>query len=185
MRNEVAELRNSNSNNTNINNTNINNTESISSETNEEEMQRRKKFEKYFEESLSIKQLLEEHPTKKEILQEIFDVVLDVMCSNSDTIRIAKDEKLKDIVHSQFMKLNENHIRHVLDVIENSSNIRNMKQYIITTLYNASMTINTYMTSQRNSICEKEENMKPKDYFGYFGPETKNEELLNEILSKL
>lgn len=172
---------------TNINKTNINKTESTSTSIKSEndEMEKRIKYKNYFDKNLSVEQLVEEHPTKREILYEIVDVILDTMCSNSKTIRIAKDDKPKDIVHSQFMKLNANHIRYVLDVLEHSSDIRNMKQYILTTLYNAAMTINNYITSQHNKTCVKEEIKKPSDYFGYFGPETKNEELLNAILSRL
>lgn len=185
LKNEVTELRKSNSNNTNINNTDINNTESISSESAEDEMAKRKQYEEYFEKSLSVKQLIDEYPTKKEILQEIVDVILDVMCTNQKSIRISRDEKPKEIVHSQFMKLNEKHLRHVLDVLGNSSNIRNMKQYILATLYNASMTINNCIVSQQNCNFEKEEVNAPKDYFGYFGPETQNKELLDNILKSL
>ena len=80
------------------------------------------------------------------------------------------------------MKINVNHIRYVVEVLETSYNVRNMKQYILTTLYNAALTVNNYITVQQNSISKKEEKKKTKDYFGYFGPETKNEELLNTIL---
>lgn len=182
---EATELRKSYSNNTNINKTNINNTESTFTVSENDGRERRRKYEKYFEKNLSVKQLVEEYPTKKEILYEVFEVILDAMCSNSKTIRIAKDDKPRDIVHSQFMKLNANHIRYVLEVLENSSNIRNMKQYILTTLYNASMTINNYITSKNNGSCEKEEIKVLKDHFGYFGPETNNRELLNAILGNL
>ena len=187
-KNEVTELRKSESNNTNINKTNMNktnknNTESTSSGYADDETEKRIQYKKYFEENLSVNQLIEEYPEKEEILKEIVEVILDTMCSKCKTIRIAKDDKPKDVVHSQFMKLNDNHIRYVLDVLENSSNVKNMKQYILTTIYNASLTIKNYIASKNNISSEKE--VVIKDYFGYFAPETNNRELLDNILWSL
>lgn len=179
---ELEELRKSNTNKTNINKTNISKTEFTSTDQELDELEKRRRYEEYFIDSLSIEQLIEEYPMKKEILYEILEVVLDTMCSNRKTIRVSKEDKAREVVYSKFMKLNINHIRYVLEVLENSSNVRNMKQYILTTLYNAALTINNYITVQHNSGCKKEEKKKTKDYFGYFGPETKNEELLNAIL---
>lgn len=183
--NEATELRKTESNNTNINKTNKNNTESTSSEDANDEAEKRRQYEEYFKENLLVEQLVEEYPAKREILHEIVDVILDTMCSNCKTIRIAKDDKPKDVVHSQFMKLNDNHIRYVLDVLENSSNVRNMKQYILTTLYNAAMTINNYITSKNNISYKKNESKIPINRFDYFGPETKNREMLDTILNSL
>lgn len=179
------EVLKSHTNNTNYNNTNINNTNPTTSEMVEDMFEQRNKYEKYFTDNLSMEKLIDEFPDKKEILREIVEVILETMCSSCKTIRIAKEDKPREVVHSRFMKLEAEHIRYVLEVLENSSNIRNMKQYILTTLYNASMTINNYITSKNNGSCEKEEIKALKDHFGYFGPETNNRELLNAILGYL
>lgn len=179
---ELEELRKSNTNKTNINKTDINKTEFTSVNLELDELEKRRMYEEYFIDSLSIEQLIEEYPMKKEILHEILEVILDTVCSNRKTIRVSKEDKAKEVVYSKFMKLNVNHIRYVVEVLETSYNVRNMKQYILTTLYNAALTVNNYITVQQNSISKKEEKKKTKDYFGYFGPETKNEELLNTIL---
>lgn len=179
------ELRKSYTNKTNINKNYINKTESSSTVSESDEIEKRRMYEEYFLENLSMEQLVEEYPMKKEILYEILEVILDTVCSTRKTIRVAKEDKAREVVYGKFMKLNPDHIRYVLDVLEKSSNIGNMKQYILTTLYNAALTINNYINVKHNSSCKKEEKMNRKDYFGYFGPGTKNEELLDTILESL
>lgn len=62
---------------------------------------------------------------------EIYAVIVDTICSKRKTIRIAGDDKPKEVVHGQFMKLEANHIRYVLSVLGQASNIRNAKQYLL------------------------------------------------------
>jgi hypothetical protein len=63
-------------------------------------------------------------------------------------IRIAGDDKPADVVKSQLMKLDYGHIEFVLDCMkENTTQIKNVKQYILTALYNAPLTINNYYSS--------------------------------------
>ena len=66
-------------------------------------------------------------------------------------IRIAGDDKPVDVVKSQFMKLTGEHIRFVLSCLkENTTKVRNMKQYLLTALYNAPLTISNYYSSRGN-----------------------------------
>ena len=176
------EVLKSHANKTNINKTDINKTNPILSEREREEKERREKITDYFYKNLSFEQLKEEYPMKKEILEEILAVILDTVFSKRKQIRIAGDDKPKDIVYGQFMKLEANHIRYVLEVMEKASNIRNTKQYILTALYNATLTINSYYTMQYNDSCEDETQEKKTRTFSYFSNETKNEELLKQIL---
>ena len=62
----------------------------------------------------------------------------DTCATNRKTLRIAGDDKPAEVVRSRFMKLNADHIRFVLKCLaENSNPIRNMKQYLLASLYNA------------------------------------------------
>ena len=71
-----------------------------------------------------------------------------VMCSNRKQIRIASDDKPVEIVRSTFMKLDSEHIRFVIDRFkENTTEVRNIKQYLLTTLYNAPTTIDSYYSA--------------------------------------
>ena len=112
-------------------------------------------FMKYFEKHLELDQLKEQYPMKCWEIDEIVDVILDTVCSKRKHIRIAGDDKPTSVVHSQFMKLEGNHIRYVLDVLEKASNVRNVKQYILAALYNASMTMNHYYTLRCNNTIEE------------------------------
>ena len=179
------EVLKSHTNNTNYNNTNINNTNPTTSEMVEDMFEQRNKYEKYFTDNLSMEKLIDEFPDKKEILREIVEVILETMCSSCKTIRIAKEDKPRDVVCSRFMKLEAEHIRYVLDALENATSIHNTKQYILTTLYNASMTMNSHISLQISAKQKKEESPIAKARFGYFSPDTKNEELLKKILEEL
>ena len=67
---------------------------------------------------------------------------MDTCATNRKTLRIAGDDKPAEVVRSRFMKLNADHIRFVLKCLaENSSPIRNMKQYLLASLYNAPTTM--------------------------------------------
>ena len=64
---------------------------------------------------------------------------------------IAGDDKPAEVVRSRFMKLNADHIRFVLKCLaENSNPIRNMKQYLLASLYNAPTTMQLYYQNQAN-----------------------------------
>ncbi len=68
----------------------------------------------------------------------ILRLIVDVMCSKRKQIRIASDDKPIEIVKSTFMKLNSEHIRFVVDRFkENTTEIRNIKQYLLASIYNA------------------------------------------------
>ena len=64
------------------------------------------------------------------------------------TIRIAGDDYPAELVKAKFMKLDSEHIRFVLDCMrENTTKIRNIKQYLKAALFNAPSTIGNYYTS--------------------------------------
>ena len=70
------------------------------------------------------------------------------VCTSRKKIRIAGDDYPAELVKSKFMKLNSEHIRFVLDCMqENTTKIRNIKQYLKAVLFNAPSTIDSYYTS--------------------------------------
>ena len=74
-----------------------------------------------------------------------------VNSTNRKTLRIAGDDKPAEVVRSRFMKLNADHIRFVLKCLaENSSPIRNMKQYLLASLYNAPTTMQLTYQNRTN-----------------------------------
>lgn len=81
-------------------------------------------------------------------LNEIVDLMLETVCTRRKTIRIAGDDYTAELVKAKFMKLDAEHIRFVLDCMkENTTKIRNIKQYLRAVLFNAPSTIGNYYTS--------------------------------------
>lgn len=76
-------------------------------------------------------------------------IIFEVMCSNRKMIRIASDDKPVEIVRSTFMKLDSEHIRFVMDRFkENTTEVRNIKQYLLASIYNAPYTIDAHYDAQ-------------------------------------
>ena len=84
----------------------------------------------------------------KERLDEIVDLMLETVCSARKTLRIAGDDYPAELVKTKFLKLNSSHIEFVMDCMrENTTKIRNIKQYLRAVLFNAPSTIDNYYTS--------------------------------------
>jgi hypothetical protein len=129
------------SNNTDKNNTKDSNTHSILSDEEEE----RRSCATYFADRLQIEWLKETYPYDRDMIDEIYELIIDTVCSHKKTIRIAGDYKPVSIVKSQFMKLDNTHIQFVLDGLkENTTQVRCIKQYLLAALYNAPLTISSY-----------------------------------------
>ena len=132
------------------NKTEMNNTNLILSDESEK-MKNRELLEEYFSRSLEIDLLLRLYPDDEDTLYQIVNLLVDTCATNRKTLRIAGDDKPAEVVRSRFMKLNADHIHFVLKCLaENSSPIRNMKQYLLASLYNAPTTMQLSYQNQTN-----------------------------------
>ena len=132
------------------NKTEMNNTNPILSDESEK-MKNRELLEEYFSHSLEIDLLLRLYPDDEDTLYQIVNLLVDTCATNRKLLHIAGDDKPAEVVRSRFMKLNADHIRFVLKCLaENSSPIRNMKQYLLASLYNAPTTMQLYYQNQAN-----------------------------------
>lgn len=143
------ELRKSQSNNTDNNNTDYSDTDPFYSSAfcgkENEEVELRRSYYEYFRDQLEYEILLSRHPYDRDMLDEILELIVDTVCTNRKMIRIASDDKPAEVVKSKFMKLNSEHISFVLDCMkENTSDVRNTRQYLLATIYNAPLTISSY-----------------------------------------
>ena len=128
----------------------MNNTNPILSDESEK-MKDRELLEEYFSCSLEIDLLLRLYPDDEDTLYQIVNLLVDTCATKRKTLRIAGDDKPAEVVRSRFMKLNADHIRFVLKCLaENSSPIRNMKQYLLASLYNAATTMQLTYQNQMN-----------------------------------
>lgn len=81
----------------------------------------------------------------KNTADEIIMLITDAICGTSETVRIGKEDKSREIVRSRFFKLNCEHIEYVVDRMkENTTDVRNVHTYLLTALYNAPTTIDNY-----------------------------------------
>lgn len=88
----------------------------------------------------------------KEDVDELVELMIEVMMMPEDSmIRIAGTEKPVALVKSRFMKLNYSHIEYVLFCLNrNTTKVGNIKAYLLTALYNAPVTINSYYQAEVN-----------------------------------
>ena len=145
------DYRKSPSNNTEINNTDISDTNPILSGR-DVDKDERSDYREYLIEQLDMAVLYERYPYDREILDSILDMMLDVICSKRKTIRIAGDDKPVNVVKSQFMKLNCMHVEYVMGCLKNNpTKVRNIKQYLLATIYNAPLTMQSYYQAWVNN----------------------------------
>jgi len=110
-----------------------------------------RRYEEHFREALEFDYLLQDYPYDGETLEGILNLLADTCCSRRDYIRIVSDQMPREVVKSRLMKLNASHIRYVMDCLkENTTDVRNMKQYLLATLYNAPSTISPYYQAKVN-----------------------------------
>ena len=105
-------------------------------------------YEEIIKDNIAYDILLQDRSLDRDRLNEIVDLMLETVCTARKKIRIAGDDYPAELVKSKFMKLNSEHIRFVLDCMqENTTKIRNIKQYLKAVLFNAPSTIDSYYTS--------------------------------------
>ena len=152
VKSTIPELSKGQGNNTKINNTEFIYTNPIlSADDVDKDMDERESYYQYFYKQLEIEILKKNYQYDQEVLGAILDLVVDVVCSKRKQIRIAGDDKSVNVVKAQFMKLNSSHVEYVLDCMKsNTTQIRNIKQYLLATLYNAPLTMNSYYQAAVN-----------------------------------
>ena len=148
----LQEVRKSHGSNTDNNDTDNRYTENpIYPGRDEEEMRARMICKSFFEDQIEYDYLLDQYPYERETIRGILDLLVDTYCSKRKYIRVAGDDKPADVVKSQIAKLNSSHIQYVMDCLkENTTDVRNIKQYLLATLYNAPTTISPYYQAKVN-----------------------------------
>ena len=117
----------------------------------EDPMQTRQVYEDYFRDRLDIEDLKANSPHDHRRIDELLGLIVDTVCSTAQTIRCAGENRPAEVVKSRFMKLDYSHIQYVLDSIHaNTTEIRNIKAYLLTILYNAPLTIDHYYEAKVN-----------------------------------
>ena len=111
-------------------------------------MRERESYRELILENIEYDILTQNAQLDKARLDELVELMVDTVCSKRQTIRIAGDDYPAELVKSKLMKLNSSHIEFVFDCIsKNTTEIRNIKKYLLAVLFNAPSTINGYYTA--------------------------------------
>lgn len=81
----------------------------------------------------------------REDVDEVVELMADVLCSVRPTLRIGGEDLPTAQVQERFSRLGCEHLEYVFDCLRrNTTEIRNIRAYLLTALYNAPATINSY-----------------------------------------
>ena len=102
-------------------------------------------------ENIEYDHLCREFETYREDLDEIVELIVETVCARRKTTRIAGADFPHEVVRSRFLKLDSSHIEFVMECLHNNTTeVRNIKQYLLTVLFNAPTTISNHYTAQVN-----------------------------------
>ncbi len=123
-------------------------------------IEERKAYKKIIRENIEYDILI--HKFQKEWLDEIVNLMVDVVCSREQVIRVNKQEYPQEVVKSRFLKINSVNIEYVYDSLkENTSNVRNIRAFLITTIYRSLETQENWYGAKVNYDLNK-----PKEDWG-------------------
>lgn len=92
--------------------------------------------------------LLEKFPNRKAMIDEIVGLMVEVLCSKRETMTIASDTHPIEQVKERFKSIDDGHIEYILECLDkNTTEIHNIKQYLLSVIYNAPQTMDNYYTA--------------------------------------
>ncbi len=110
-----------------------------------------KNYRELILENIEYDHLKQRFGTYREDLDEIVELMVETVCARRKTTRIAGADFPHEVVRSRFLKLDSSHIEFVMDCLKkNTTQVRNIKQYLLTVLFNAPTTMSNSYTSQVN-----------------------------------
>ncbi len=100
-------------------------------------------------ENIDYDGFVREHSYDAGQLDEMVELMMEAVCSKKETLRVAGNDFPQAAVKDRLLKLDREHIRFVFDCLqENTTQVRNMKQYLLTVLFNAPVTIENHYAAQ-------------------------------------
>ena len=99
--------------------------------------------------NLEYEYIKNEH--NRERLDEIVDLMVETLCSTKETINVAGDDYPAKLVKEKLLRINSLHIDYVFECLgKTTTYIRNIKRYLLATLFNAPSTIDNYYSALVN-----------------------------------
>ncbi len=100
-------------------------------------------------ENIEYEILSERYPVER--LDEIVDIASEALCSRRNSFSLGKDTYPYALVKDRLLRLDSSHIEYIIDCIDgNTTDIRNIKPYLLKTLINAPATMDSYYRTKVN-----------------------------------
>lgn len=147
----IQEFPKSQSNNTEFNNTDFSETDLINPYPSDM-IEKMGRYRDAIRKNISYECLLSDRDGQREELDELVELMVDVMIMpDHASLRIAGAERPAVVVKERFLKLEHSHIAYVLGCLRtNTSKVGNIRSYLLTSLYNAALTIDNYYRAEVN-----------------------------------
>lgn len=154
----IQECKELSPNDTDFNNTNSNDTDfnpihlSGKADDGFDMIKIRKNFEKIIKKNIEYDYIVKYKVAMKKDVDDIVGIMVDV-CSMPDSglVKVNGNPQSAKIVRERFLQIDSMHIEYIIDSLdENPSNVRNIRAYLITTVFNATTTISQYYRSKVN-----------------------------------
>ena len=95
--------------------------------------------------------LVQDPRQDREQLDEVVDLIAETLCSRRQTIVVAGDEYPSEMVKEKLLRITASHIEYVFDCLkQNTTYVRNIKKYLLASLFNAPSTIGSYYSALVN-----------------------------------
>ena len=109
------------------------------------------KYRELIKDNIQYPLLVARNPDDADLIDEIVELMTETVCARRKTTRVCGSDFPAEVVKSRMLKLDAEHIRFVLKCLhENTAKVKNIKQYLLATLYNAPVTINGYYSALIN-----------------------------------
>ncbi len=93
--------------------------------------------------------LLQEHPYDADLIDGYVELMMEVCCTQRETVRVNQEDLPAAVVRSRFLKLDREHILYVMEAMQrNTTQVGNIRAYTLSALYNAPVTIGHYYAAQ-------------------------------------
>ena len=113
-----------------------------------DEMKNRSELEDEIKSNIDYDIIVENKQNDRRQIDELVTLMLDAICSPSPTVRINGADIPKSAVRERFLQLDSEHIDYVIFAMERSKpEIRNIRAYLLTALYNAPATMDSYYSA--------------------------------------
>lgn len=158
-KNESADFQNLECNNNKLNNTELNENNTYPILSHQEQIQSQNVigydkitvYKKIIKKNIEYDFLTQQLKNDIGMLNDIVNIITNAVCTSKENLYVAGEKLSAETVKSQLLKLNSEHIEYVIDCMKNcTTDVGNVKQYMLAALYNAPDTMNSYYTLKAN-----------------------------------